>query len=542
MHRELRAWNPDLAASPERLDPILKIILQLYSNQLARIDQRIDQLWDVAKASLIRSLFPECKRWPVPAYTVMKCKPADPVVEVDPTTAFFYRERREGGQTFFFSARRKEKLISAEVKHVFLKADQSVADLSPQPEGVATRPTPRQLPFSAQTPGQLFIAIEYSDTPANFNGSTIFLNGVPDVLKQIRWGRWYPSSVKGGVYEDSGFCPGLTNDVAAIIGTEDRSDTDWGGLRSGTTLFRQIEDNFVVLPEAFVNTWELGPPDAGLLDAISAEGLPFSTESGHFYWIRVDLSPRGNKALLTSPLDIYFNAFVATNKSELTLFKHTGGNRLIEIELPEDIANTLDILSVVDSDGRRYYPRYEARGGEASGTYSLEERESRLVLWFDFSSQLESPPDSITVTYTVTAGTDANGIEAGKIDSLYENHPGVVEAINVIPVTGAIPAKSEEQIVNEVAARLRGRDRALSFTEIARWATTFDSRIKTAACRNGIERTPGGVRRCVVVSVGVNRADFYSDDETDLLRRRLGEFLKSRAPVNTQFSVEIQQS
>jgi hypothetical protein len=42
-----------------------------------------------------------------------------------------------------------------------------------------------------------------------------------------------------------------------------------------------------------------------------------------------------------------------------------------------------------------------------------------------------------------------------------------------------------------------------------------------------------------VVKVGIRHADFYSQDEVDLLTIRLTSFLKSRSPVNTHFRVEI---
>ena len=67
MHRELREWNPEIPESPERLDPILKILLQLYAHQLSKIDNKMEQVWQVATGSLIRSLSPESMRWPVPA-------------------------------------------------------------------------------------------------------------------------------------------------------------------------------------------------------------------------------------------------------------------------------------------------------------------------------------------------------------------------------------------------------------------------------------------------------------------------------------------
>ena len=76
MHRELRKFNADVPESSERMDPILRMLMQMYAKQLATIDQKVGHTWEVAKASLIQSLAPECRRWPVPAYTVMRCRPS----------------------------------------------------------------------------------------------------------------------------------------------------------------------------------------------------------------------------------------------------------------------------------------------------------------------------------------------------------------------------------------------------------------------------------------------------------------------------------
>ncbi len=104
---------------------------------------------------------------------------------------------------------------------------------------------------------------------------------------------------------------------------------------------------------------------------------------------------------------------------------------------------------------------------------------------------------------------------------------------------GAIPAKSLQQVLTEASARLRNRDRALSFKEIANWARAFDPRITHAECENGVERARRGVRRCVSVRIAIDRNEFLSEDETSLLRKRLTNFLSSRSPVNTRFRIEI---
>ncbi len=517
MHREMRTWNTQIPESPERLDPVLRIMLQLYASQLAKIDSRMDKLWDVASDALLKSLYPECKRWPVPSYTVMHCDPIDPVVSIDPHTRFYYREKREGGQTFFFSAQREEKLVKAVLKQALLRVGSTVVDISPPVEGTPLRPPILELPFSRSTPGQIYLAIEHGDHAGNFAGSPVFLKGNDDVLNQTRWAKWYPSAASGQFYEDSGFCPGAECNIEDIISTGRTDSNDWGGLRSCADLFDQLENQFVIVPEAFANTWEIGPADPELSQLMTQSGIPGTPGTERCHWIRIDLPQGGDKRLLSAPLEVYFGAFIATNKNELTLFKHTGGNRVVEIELPESIDNVLDITTVVDSSGRDYLPHHIVKPGSTSGAYSLEDRDNRLVLWFDFSSTIETPPESLTVTYSVTAGTDANGIEAGQISDLYENHPGIAEAINLVPAGGAIPAKTEKQIVTEVSARLRSRDRALSFQEIGRWSTSFDPRIKGAQCVNGVERGPRGVHRCIIVTARVSAADFYSDDELERL-------------------------
>lgn len=536
MHRELRAFNRDIPESPERLDPIVRILMQLYAHQLSQIDRRIDQVWEVAVGSLIRSLCPEGVHWPVPSYTVMRCQVTDPVVEVDAHTKFFYKERREGGQTLFFSPLRNERLVSAQVRYLFLVADNTLVDLSPQTDASAaafSRPRPAFPPGGAYS---LFLALDHQGAAADLEHATIFLMGPPDLLRQMRWAHWSPGKGNGDIDHDGEFCPGLTPSLEQLF-AGGRGD-DWGGLRRSTDLFRSLEDNFVVLPSSFISRWQSGPPEAALNALLSRQGITPSA-AGQLYWIRLDLPPGGDKTKFQASFEMSLNCFIAINKSELTLFKHTGGNRLVEVELPENLANILEITGVVDSAGREYVARHQAGDDPAHRFYSPEEREGHLVLWFDFSSHLELPPDSLTIHYSVTAGVAANGIEAGKITELYEHHPGISALVNIIPTAGAIPAKTEPQIMAEVSARLRNRDRALTFDEISRWVTTFDPRIKNVVCANGVERAARGVRRCIIVTVTVGEGRFYSPEEIKLLQTRLGDFLKSRSPVNTQYRVEI---
>lgn len=539
MHRELRSWNPDVPESRERLDPVLRMLLQLYSNQLSKIEKRVDMVWEVATSSLVTSLFPDCKRWPVPAFTVVRCELTDPVVEVDPDTSMIYRERREGGQTFFFSPHRSQKLLAADVKYVFLKNGDTLLDIRKRSEGETRQLQRPSVPISPDRANTIFIAVDFGGSPAEFENSLLFLQGNPQALKQIRWSYWYPGTATEHFSEEHGFCPGLTTTSHDMFGAAGDDPLEWGGLRSTDDLFGSLEDNFVMIPGRFASAWQKGPIDNTLGDLAFQSGIELPGSDLPLYWIRLDLPEGGDREKLDDPVAMMWNCFVATNRSELKLFKHTGGNKLVEIELPEHISRILEISSVVDSEGRDYRPSYEVRTDPSQRSYAVEERDAKLVLWFDFPSVVETPPDSMTVTYSVTSGVDANGIEAGHIDEFYESHPGIASCVNLTQTTGAIPAKTKEQIVMEAKSRLRNRDRALSFQELSKWAIAFDRRIRSAECANSTERTGRGVARCISVLVKVSGDDFHSHEETELLRTRLKSFLKSRSSVNTRFKVEI---
>ena len=538
MHRQLRRWNPSIPESVDRLDPILKVLLELYAHQLERIDERIDQTWQVAVNSLIRSLAPESRRWPIPAFTIMKCEPADPVVEIDPHARFYFKEKREGGQTFFFSAQKTEKLLAANVRLVLATFEKTVLNLSPTEGASHSESDVADTDIRGRGAGQVFVGVEYGGMPTGLKDVTLYLQGPETVLRQLRWGHWYPGTNSGGFYKDSGFCPGLTTDLEQLF-CDGEQPVNWGGLRSSADLFKLLENSFVRLPETFTSTWEPGPPDPNLLDAVDDDELRYNLEKDSLYWIRMDLPDGGDKTQFKKGFDLFYNCFVATNKNELSTYKYTGGNRLVEVEIPETLDTVLEITQVVDSNRNEYQPVYSVRKDSSIQSYSLEERGGKLVLWFDYSDQLEVPPDYITVYYSVTAGVAANGIASGQINELYEKHPGVTGADNVTVTKGAVPAKTEQQIVAEVAARLRNRDRVLNFQEIASWTKTFDPRIAKVSCENSVQRAARGIRRCILVKVKVGAEEFYSDDETALLQQRLRQFLKSRSPVNTAFEVEI---
>ncbi len=527
MFREMRSWNREISESPDRMDPILRILLELYSSQLAKIDSRVDQLWDVATESLLRSVCPETRRWPVPAYTVMQCDLVDPLVDIDRTTKFFFREKREGGGMFFFTPHRPERLINAKVVGMFASTDSGT-------------PTPvSDNPSAASNAERLFVAVEYDGQITDAADTTVYLHGPAEAVRQIRWARWFASAADGSFVTETGFCPGRQETLERMFGRKDHRAQLWGSFRSNLDIFRSLKDHFVVLPGSFVEAWKSVPAgtplDGETAPKVEGEGKPC-------YWIELRLPEGGDRRKIAEGTSIEFGSFVVINRNEITEFKHTAGNRVIDVEIPQPLEQVAEIVSVIDSQKNEYRPRYEMTTDRVEHSYTLQDNDERLILWFDYTSQMAPPPDSITIHYTLTEGTKANGIDHGAINELYESHPGISDCRNLIPTGGAIPAKSSEQVVTEVSTRLRSRDRAMTFKDIAAWAKSFDPRIRDVACENGVQRTTRGIRRCVVVQLEVHQRDFHSSEETDLLRERVIGFLKDRSAINTHYTIELVQT
>jgi len=538
LFHQLRVHNREVSESPDRLDPVMKLLLQSFSYSLAKSDARLQQTWDQARASLIQAVCPGPGRWPVPAHTVMRCVPVDDIINVDTSTRFYYKEEREGGSTFFFAPVVTSRVLKASTRHVFLSSETGVFDLSPYNEKGESVGKLARNPVRGSDRWVAHIAVQFSGPPSALDSAGLYIHAGAEAQRNLHWGNWYFSYLDDPSVLMPPFCPGRADNIERKLGIEGQA-FDWGGFRDAITIFQDLNTGFVRLPEKNATSWKTSPIAASLTRRCSDQGLRVPPSNEEFYWIRVELPQNCDPSCFDRPVEFCFDAILANNRAEFTLLRHTGGRRLFEIEIPVDIPKILEIVSVTDSVGNDYRPAHTVSYDRQVRPYSLEERDDRLSVWIDLSDSLDVLPDRASLVYSTTDGPKANGIEAGKITSLYQSHPGLQEVHNLTSVTGGMPAKSDEQLVREASVRLRQRDRALTFVDIADWCVTFDPRIRTAECSNAIERIDGKVLRCIKVRINVNSENFSGENELVELKCRLEVFLKSRSAVNSRYLVEI---
>ncbi|HEX7400805.1 MAG TPA: hypothetical protein VF369_01380, partial [candidate division Zixibacteria bacterium] len=485
-------------------------------------------------------------RWPIPAATVMQVDPTDDGVELDPSILFLYKDDKEQ-KNFIFSPTGKPRLLKAELVSVFyysgqdllpliIKADIDKERMEKKP--ICSRET-EKLSSSLSPEHGLYLSIRYNGSAMDFSKVPLFFMADEDTLHQIRWAKWYLSSSEGYFFEENSFCPGIHLQSSTKLFEYSRNFDFLGGVSMGEDLFRELMDGFFYLPTSLLTSWDKCPIPSDLqrFQPTNTQQKQ-STLPERLYWIKIRLPEKGNENPWVSLKEVYLNCLVAINRKTSTVFKHTGGNQLLEIELPDECSSILTIDSVTDSNNREYQNRLNL-SSTSPFTYNTEERNGRMVFWFDFTDHPGSIPNSLSISYSSTFGSQANGIETGKIDQLWERHPGIRSVTNILPTTGGMPAKSQEELHSQISSLLRNRGRAVSFLEIEHWTNLFDSRITASECKNIVKKGSHGAVRCTQVNVRVNSGEFYSEEELKLFQKRLERFLKERSLINTSVEVNI---
>ncbi len=538
--KEMKYWFPEVPESSDRLDPVLRLFLGTFAHQVEKLNQRINSTWDQTFRSLARNIFAEGLRRPVPASTVMKVDPADQILELDSSVQFSYQDEKEE-RSLIFSPLGKAKLLKAETALVYYHSEQDLFQLVPKVENFGKgffSGGSRKLPSELAAEHSLYLGIRYDGSAQDFRDVPIFFHMDEKALAQIRWSKWFFCHKDGYFFEESSFCPGEdAQQKPEFSERQEEGIFSLSGICRSADLFGSFADYFFYLPPADLDRWQGSqvPQDLQKLGPLEQQ----TSASEKLFWIKIKLPKKGDKTLLSTLNGIYLNCLLCINKKDLTFFKHTAGNELLEIELPEESTSILSINSVVDSNNRKYENRLNLLSSKTSFSYVTEERNGHLILWFDFSDQSGPIPSSISVSYSTTLGSVGNGIETGKIQSLWERHPGIRTVSNILPTSGGMPARSQEELLSEISSLLRNRGRAVSFEEIQAWTTSFDPRIRSAECENAVRKSSAGAFRCTRVNVRVKGEEFYSDDELRLLEKRLEDFLKARSLINVPIEVNI---
>ncbi len=527
LYRQLRRHLPDIPESPDRIDPMLRVLMHVFAGQLHTIEDHVEGLWDDVSRAVQETICPEVSRWPIPAATVMRAELNDPIVDIDSDTVWSYREERSSGRNFLFAATAPQRLARIEIAEAHLVCG----------DRVVRSTVDQTLAAEADGPLQLYVGLTYDGPPSALAGTHLYLKAANEATELLRWGRWITSR-EGRFVGTSGFIPGALSAVATLMGISE--DQDLGGLRTIDELYADVVRPFVVWPEHATRDWRPESMPAAISRPLRRARL--QTKEEERFWVAIDLPEAATIASVWPVGEWFGGATLAINRTALSLLKHTGGSRIVDVTLPEPYETIFAVDRVVDAFGNEYRLRQAVSDAAAAYVYVGREHDGRLRIWLEIPESVDGVPDTVSVYYSTTTGAAANAIDAGQIVQPYAPHPGIASAVNVVATSGGIPARTRDQVTHEVAQRLRMRDRALSQTDIEQWARGFDPRILNVVARSAVLRRPRGLARGVQVTLTVNGELFTGDTELDVLRHRVHRFLNARATINTPFEVTVERN
>ena len=148
------------------------------------------------------------------------------------------------------------------------------------------------------------------------------------------------------------------------------------------------------------------------------------------------------------------------------------------------------------------------------------------------ASQPAIRPRKVEVQYATTYGHEANALDPGSIDVIYDQRltPGVDKAVNVVPSSGGGAPGAETQHAEELRAILASRGRALTRPDYAHLTRAFDpERVADVSVERGVIGDDRGVSTCVQIRAKVRAARFVSALERESFRGALNDYLQTRA-------------
>lgn len=145
--------------------------------------------------------------------------------------------------------------------------------------------------------------------------------------------------------------------------------------------------------------------------------------------------------------------------------------------------------------------------------------------------------ESIMIKYNVSEGSVGN-IDAGKIQGFANAIPYVRNIRNLKPMVGGVDMETVENASKRVAASISGMDRIVTMDDIEKAVKYNDRNIFDVKCMAHISQT--GEEEEGAVSIAVLPRDYMQGYEKfDVIKKRIEEFIKSKAPLTLTGSSKI---
>jgi hypothetical protein len=257
-----------------------------------------------------------------------------------------------------------------------------------------------------------------------------------------------------------------------------------------------------------------------LSQALSAASVELLDNLGPVYWIQIESDRKIPPEEMKSFELVATNCVVALNAHYLkqNYFYHGPG--------PMEIKPQNKAEEIFEGDGEKQY-RFIPR---------IDGNVFSLIVTPPETGQV---PDRFSLSYRISSGDAANGIDPGLLNSLYNPHPGVESVINIIATRGGTSARSFNDMIKVFPRVLQSYNRAVVPSDFESLAIAFDKRIIAARATNGSIERDGVLRGCIEIELDMGGYSFDLEEEESLFLSRLSKFLEMRSPVGTVITARV---
>ena len=561
----LRYWGYQVPSGEKQMDPALLLMLKAFAFHTTSTEDKLKDAGNNIIDTFVSNFFVTGIRRPVPAFTMLSCRCQDKRAVIDSDTEFICTVG--GAQTrdySFFPLYSQEILdVYADValftSGEYLRVLKALPDEAAKWEESLDSPSYRNMKRNPPPPlgGTVWIGLKVGLPLEDIPGIPIYTGPDFENGKMLNWVDWQVISSQ----KTAKFKPGVYQDRLEIFKHLDIRELEVESsfqsrlyssdfLISGKLMWHfkhylAPAKNFVYIPGEQIQHAEKMIVPPAIQNKFSH--LEFTKLTTPRIWIKAELANDEKVGDLRKLIYFDTNTMLLINRRKTHRNKYTMGQPVLEIDLFEHTDDSLgdpakklfSIEKVCDSHEQQYVSHLDLTAFSNPHKYMVVEEDDALKIKFDFSGHAKEPPDYVVVEYSLTEGSDGNGIGAETDLRLGRSHPQLYAPRNLVASSGGSDAKSEDEVKRMTGFFLRNHGVALSEGEIEYLAKNFDGRITVAKAVRGVTRTAGGLVPSVLVDVTLNPDLKISEEERTYLIHRLSQYLDSYTPLNLHLTARL---
>jgi len=514
------------------------MMFRAVASRLKEINDKINSVSESIINDLACRIFFDGLLHPIPSSTILKFITGSSMTTVDiMTETCWVNTSIQPSVTYYFSPVEPKDLYPIEAAFAFSVNGDGIDALwtNPEWEGRGEFLGHFEVDKSSDLPVEkdyIYIGIKSLGQDMAVPQGDIFIQASPALLKYLRWSRWRFADADGVLGDP--LIPGRIR-LESIKNRRMIPELSvWGHNYYPYEYREEYQDSFFKLAPG-----RAGSAPADLSGVLPAASIELLENLGPLYWIQVESDKRIPAEVMKSFELAATNCVVALNAHYLKQSYFYHGPGPMEIKPQNKAEEIYEIVSLDDNHGNVYSNIYASSGNGEKQYYFVPRINGNIFSLIVSPPETGPLPDRFSLSYRISCGEAANGIDPGLLNSLYNPQPGVESVINISRTRGGTSARSFKDMIKVFPRVLQSSNRAVVPSDFESLAIAFDKRIIAATATTGSVERDGVLRGCIKIELDLGGYGFDLVEEEALFLSRLVKFLEMRSPVGTVVTARI---